>query len=321
MACRFCYSQHFQQNTGGMWSRKEIEETFKDMADIGVKAISLVSDGESTCNAEWKHAILYASALGMDTALGTNGLLYEPIDEVQSCMTYLRFNFSAASPSKYCFIHGVGENIYQAVIENIRHAVNLKRARGHKVDIGIQMVVYPENFGEILPVVYLAKGLGVDYVQLKHCSDDESGKLGINYASYDLVQGILQEAQNATDETFSVQVKWSKILAGSKRAYQRCLAPPLLLQLSGSGLVAPCGPLFGNKYFRYHIGSIHTTRFIEMFNSRKYWEIMAHLASDQFDAQTACGSLCLQDACNRYLSTLGKIPEKPKEKVRHENFV
>jgi MoaA/NifB/PqqE/SkfB family radical SAM enzyme len=73
------------------------------------------------------------------------------------------------------------------------------------------------------------------------------------------------------------------------------------MQFSGSGLVAPCGMLFNDKYKKYHIGNIVDTSFKEIWKSDRYWEILQLLASDRFDARTMCGSLCLQHKVNEFL--------------------
>ena len=97
------------------------------------------------------------------------------------------------------------------------------------------------------------------------------------------------------------KVKWSKIKSGENRSYSRCYGAPFMIQISGSGLVAPCGMLFNEKYKRYHIGNITEKRFKDIWKSEEYWEVMNHLASVQFDAKTMCGTLCLQHKVNEAL--------------------
>ena len=50
-----------------------------------------------------------------------------------------------------------------------------------------------------------------------------------------------------------------------------------MLQISGSGLVAPCGMLFNERYKRYHIGNICDKRFKDIWNSDEYWNVMKYL--------------------------------------------
>ena len=42
-----------------------------------------------------------------------------------------------------------------------------------------------------------------------------------------------------------------------------------MIQISGSGLVAPCGGLFNEKYKKFHIGNICDTRFKDIWQSEK----------------------------------------------------
>jgi hypothetical protein len=120
-------------------------------------------------------------------------------------------------------------------------------------------------------------------------------------------------------------VKWSKIQAEGTRSYQRCYGAPFLLQISGSGLVAPCGMLFNEKYKKFHIGNICEERFRNIWAGDRYWEVMNYLASPEFNAQKMCGSLCLQHKINEVLDSVVKgniYPEKPAAKApQHLAFV
>jgi hypothetical protein len=135
----------------------------------------------------------------------------------------------------------------------------------------------------------------------------------------------LKAAEALSDESYLVKVKWSKIEANGTRDYQRCYGAPFMIQLSGSGLVAPCGMLFNEKYQKFHIGNICDTRFKDIFNSDRYWEVMNYLASPNFNAQKMCGSLCLQHSVNTFLDQVqkGQIdPQTPAGKQpQHIDFV
>ena len=74
-----------------------------------------------------------------------------------------------------------------------------------------------------------------------------------------------------------------------------------MIQMSGSGLVAPCGMLFNERYKKFHIGNICETRFRDIWASDRYWDVMNALASPGFNAQKMCGSLCLQHKVNETL--------------------
>jgi len=163
------------------------------------------------------------------------------------------------------------------------------------------MVLMPQDSDQILPYARLGKELRPDYAIIKHCSDSEDGSLGVDYSKYEQFYNLLHEAEALSDDEYKVVVKWSKIQAKGMRSYQRCYGAPFLLQISGSGLVAPCGMLFNERYKKFHCGNIVEQRFKDILTSDRYWEVMNYLASPKFDAQKMCGALCLQHKVNEYL--------------------
>ena len=187
------------------------------------------------------------------------------------------------------------------------------------------MVLLPEFADQVLPLAELGRDLGVDYLVIKHCSDDEKGSLGVDYSKYEDMVDLLREAEGVSAGEYQVQAKWSKILSGGLRTYSRCYGPPFIMQFSGSGLVAPCGMLFNDKYSKYHIGNIVDTPFKELWQSDRYWEVVDLIASDRFDAKTMCGSLCLQHKVNEFLWGLKDqgepLPAADGEPPMHVNFI
>ncbi|MEA3346538.1 MAG: radical SAM protein [Candidatus Auribacterota bacterium] len=323
--CVYCYGQ-LQANDEKRMTKDVIFRFLDDAAEIGVKAISFVSDGESTCSPHLYDAILKGKNNGLDMALGTNGYLLkeERLEEILPCLTYLRFNISAGEPSSYAEIMGCKEEYFYEVCNTIKKAVKIKKEKNFSVTIGLQMVLLPQFAGQIIPFVKLGRELGVDYSVIKHCSDDEEGKLGVDYSKYFELVDILKEAESYTSGEYVVKVKWSKILSGGKRNYSRCYGPPFIMQFSGSGLVAPCGMLFNDRYKKYHIGNIVDTPFKKIWQSNRYWEVINMIASEEFDARTMCGSLCLQHKVNEFLWNLkhgASFIEKPGAKPMHCNFI
>ena len=324
--CIYCYGL-LQANDEKKMTRDVIFRFLDDAAEIGVKAISFVSDGESTCSPYFYDAILKGKANGLDMAVGTNGYLLDVdrLEEILPALAYIRFNISAADPKRYASIHGCDEKCYHKVCQVIRECVKIKKKKNLDVTIGLQMVFLPDFADQVIPLAKLGKEIGVDYTIFKHCSDDEKGSLGVDYSKYQRCINVLKEAESYSDEKYLVAVKWSKILSEGKRRYSRCYGPAFIMQFSGSGLVAPCGMLFNDKYAKYHIGNIAEKSFKEIWKSERYWDVLDLIASEKFDARTMCGTLCLQHKVNEFLWDLkhgnAKL-EKPKgDPPMHVNFV
>lgn len=325
--CIFCYGQ-LQSNDERKMTRDVIFRFLDDAAEIGVKAISLISDGESTCSPHVYDTILRAKGNGLDISLATNGVLLKDdrLEEILPALTYIRFNVSGADPERYSYIHGCPAEWQGKVLNTIRECVRIKTARKLLVTIGLQMVLMPDFGDQVLPLARLGKELSVDYFVIKHCSDDELGSLGIDYSKYAALTPLLKEAESLSNENYLVKAKWLKILAGRERSYSRCYGPLFMPQFSGSGLVAPCGMLFNRRYKKkFHIGNIAETPWKEIWKSDRYWEVMNYIASEAFDPRTQCGCLCLQDLTNRALFGLRHQGEKLNESEGppplHVNFI
>lgn len=324
--CHFCYAR-LQENDRFDITKEHIDSFLEDCAELGVKAISLVSDGESSLSPIFEHTIVRGSELGLSMAVATHGYntKYEELERILPHLTYLRVNFSAGEPKRYAEIMGVTEKHYHKVVQNIKDMVEIKKKNNLDVTIGMQMVLMPEDADQVVPLAKLGKEIRPDYLVVKHTSDSEDGKLGVDYSKYAELTHILEEAESYSDDEYQVTVKWSKINAEGKRKYQRCYAPPFQIQISGSGLVAPCGMFFNEKYSRFHIGNITQTRFKDIVLGDRYWEVMNHIASPNFDAQTMCGSLCLQHKVNEFLDDYkkGLIDLQPPtgDKPQHINFI
>jgi len=183
----------------------------------------------------------------------------------------------------------------------------------------------PEDADQIIPLAKLGKKLRPDYAVIKHCSDTEDSHLGIKYKDYEKHHHLLKKAEKFSDEDYKVVIKWSKIKDEGVRKYQRCFGAPFMIQISGSGLVAPCGMLFNEKYKKFHIGNIVNQRFKDIWSSDHYWEVMNYLASPEFNAQKMCGSLCLQhkvnEALDDHVKGIREIKKPSGNKPNHLSFI
>jgi len=303
-ACDFCYAQ-LQANDGGhVITKQNALEFLDDAAEIGVKGISLISDGESTVVPWFDETIEYGDRLGIQIGMSSNGLrLTKPVlERILPHLTYLRFNFSGGDPQRWAQIMGLKQALFPKIVQNIKDAMEIVRRDNLSCNVNIQMVVMPKHGDQIIPLAKLAKELRPHYLIYKHTANSVDLALDVDYREYSPLFPLFREAETFSDEGFRVVTKWSRIQDDGKRDYQRCFGPPFILQLSGSGLVAPCGQKFAEEYKKFHIGNICETRFKELYQSDRYWDVLRYLASDSFNAQDQCGSNCLQTNSNSWLN-------------------
>ena len=244
-------------------------------------------------------------------------------------MSWIRFTVAAGTPERYAEIMYKGPEhteVFDKAMKNIRHAVAYKKKHNLSVTLGIQMVLMPEFEDEIIPFAKLGVELGVDYAVIKHCSDDEYQTLGIDYSKYEAMYELLDQAEALSTSKTKIIVKWDKIKDKGKPSYKRFYGPAFLLQISGSGLVAPSGMFFNARHSKLHIGDFTTERFIDLFNSDRYWRAMNYLASPAFDAKSHMGSLSIAHYVSTTLDNHVRgirriLPPASNQKPLHVNFL
>ena len=330
--CSFCYAIMQEPQERSQITVDNSLKLLDDFKSVGIKSVSLISDGESTLSKAYVPFIKHASELGIDVGNATNGweLSQEKTDQVLPHLTWVRFTVAAGTPNGYSSIMYKGPNetqVFDKAMKNIKYAVDLKRKLGLKVTLGIQMVLMPEFKNEIIPFAKLAIDLGVDYGVIKHCSDDEVGTLGVDYTKYEEMYNALNEAESLSNDKTKIIVKWDKIKDKGVSSYKRFYGPQFLLQISGSGLIAPAGCFFNAKFSKLHIGNFTEERFIDIFHSERYWRTMNYLASPNFDARTMMGTLPISHyvsvALDNHVKGISRIkPASDSDKLPlHVNFL
>jgi MoaA/NifB/PqqE/SkfB family radical SAM enzyme len=328
--CSFCYAMVQEPQERSNIKIKDALNLLDDFAELRIKGVSLISDGESTISKAYIPFIQHAYNIGIDVGNATNGWELEPekMEQVLPYLTWIRFTVAAGTPEGYSRIMFKGPehtDVFDRAMSHIKFAVNLKKKYKLKVTLGIQMVLMPEFKDEIIPFSKLALDLGVDYGVIKHCSDDEFGTLGVKYSEFENLYPLLNSAESMSNENTKIIVKWEKIKDKGKPSYNRFYGPQFLLQISGSGLVAPSGMFFNARYSKLHIGNFTDERFKDIFKSKIYWKVMDYLASPNFDAQTMMGVLPIQhylsEALNDHLKNEVRIIPSYEPKPLHVNFL
>ncbi|MEO5340784.1 MAG: radical SAM protein [Magnetococcus sp. MYC-9] len=320
-ACVYCYAVVQNMNRGTMIEREALLRFIEDCGRVGVRSIGFIGDGEPTLNPAVYDAAVLARKVGVDTSMATNGLLLDMsrAHDILRDMNWIRFNLSAGSTGGFQRIHqSKGEN-YLLLLEIIRSLVAIKKQYNYPCTLGLQMVLIPENFDQIMPLAEAGAELGVDYLVIKHCSDSEYGELGMDYSLYAKAEEDLKRAEALSTADYVVQAKWNKINAAGAtdlyqdgiRKYDICYGTPFLSQLSGNGEVYPCGPFYGKK--RFLMGDIHKESYHDIVMGDRYWAVHEDIRT-WVDVHKDCAMGCRQDYLNKFLWDLKNPPE-------HVNFI
>ena len=319
IGCVYCYGV-FQGRIGPRGSfipREPLLRFMQDAAKIGIKAISITGEAEPTMNPALYEAVALGSKLGIDLGLATWGgrIEKDKISDLARDLVWIRFNLSAADEENYQKIHRTSKDNFQKVISIIERFVTTKRKLNLPLTIGLQMVVMPWYAKEAVKLANLGKEIGVDYLEIKHCSETYNGGLGLNFKDYQKQEiiDILKKAQGYSAEKYDVIVRWKKILKGKKRNYDICHgAGNFMLRMSGDGWIYPCAQFFDLRSDEFKIGNIIEQRFKDIFYSPRYAEVMQRI--QRLNVHNECYSGCKEDAINEFLWELKNPP-------RHLNFI
>lgn len=312
IACKYCYYAIPENRTDKFIPTNVLIRFLRDCAEIGVKAIGFLGDGEPMLHRDVYEAVIEGSKAGLDMAIATNGISirHERLKEFLESLVWIRFNISAASPNKYEKVMGTPKKNYFKVIDNIKKCIELKKKYEIRVTIGIQMVLISECVKEIVPYARLGKELGVDYAVIKQCSENTSVKQKLTINSYEKYESLMKEAESYSDEDYDVIIKRKK-MHYKKRKYDRCYGCEFLPQISGTGDVYCCGNFFGKKEFL--AGNIINESFKDIVFGKKYKQIMDKV-KNEVDVHNQCGYKCRQNEINEFLWML-------RNPSQHVNFI
>lgn len=320
-ACIYCYGVVQKMERGTLIERDALLRFVEDAGDLGVRSLGFIGDGEPTLNPALYDAALLAGEKGVDLSMATNGIAMDMTraHDLLRNMSWIRFNLSAGDADGFQRIHQSKAFNFERLLDNIRELVKLKREYGYSCTLGLQMVLIPECYDQVLKEAELGAELGVDYFVIKQCSDSEYAEIGVDYREFLDMDDLLKRAEAMSTDQYVVQAKWNKIKAAGEsnlyrngcRKYDICYGTPFLMQISGNGHVYPCGPFFNKT--RFFIGDLHKQSFKSMWESERYWTVHADVAAS-VDVHKDCAIGCRQDYINKFLWDLANPPE-------HVNFI
>ncbi|MFA5186404.1 MAG: radical SAM/SPASM domain-containing protein [Patescibacteria group bacterium] len=306
MRCLYCYGRLQGQTDVARrfdMPKRPLLDLLQSAQDIGVRSVAIMGEGENTLNDALYDALLHAHKIGLPVGLATNGLRLRRHELVLECLSWLRFNLSAADELAFNAVHGLPGRTLDAVLRNITSCVEIKRRRGLPVIIGLQMILLPQFTHQIVPMAKLGKEVGVDYLEIKPCSDTPSGRLGGPYI-YNGIEQALREAETFSTKSYSVAVNWRK-LKGHK-TYGACYGTAFIIAISGDGRVFPCRHFFVFRCHEFFMGNILEASLKEVVESDRYWEVQGKV--QHLHPSEDCEINCRQHYINEFLWAIQNPP-------------
>lgn len=312
--CSFC-ALDFVGYHAGFLDADLLEERLTEMGRLGVRSVMYSGEGEPLLHKRMTEIVKHTKASGIDVALTTNAVLLTPevCDEMLPSVTWTKVSIAAGTPETYEKVQGARPQDFGIVIDNMAYAAESRRAGKHGCTLGMQVLLLPENAGEITKLAGIAKEIGMDYLVVKPYSQHPSSLTheyeDIRYADY---LPLEEELRTFDGDGFEVifrartMQKWDE----GRRTYDHCCALPFWAYISTAGGVWGCSAYLGDERFLY--GDIHDSTFQEIWEGERR---AANLAMVENDLDTGqCRVNCRMDEINRYLWEL-------KHPSAHVNFI
>lgn len=273
-----------------------------ELARMGLKSVMYAGEGEPYLHRDLPAIIRQAKACGLDNAVTTNGVRMRPaaLEGHLAATSWIKVSLNAGTAETYAALHGTNPGDFGTVLENLEAAVALRRRLGASCTLGAQMLLLPENAGEVETLTRTLRAIGLDYLVVKPYSRHPRSRHGryedIAYRDCEDLAGRLAAlSTEAFDVVFRLGAmrKWDD----KSHGYARCQALPFWSYLDAAGNVWGCSVYLGDERFLY--GNIHEEGFGAIWGGRRR-QASLRFCRESLDP-AACRVNCRMDEINRYL--------------------
>lgn len=308
--CPWCYINWYQagrtseRSGAGDPARRAVNasdrliEAVGEAVEMGLKAVTIVGDGEPTLHKKFVPYLHQLGAMGLDIGLFSNFSSRNPkvIEAMAEHCFFARCSLDAASPEVHRESHGSDD--YGLVIENLSRLVAL-RGKGRRPTIGIQFVTNQWNYWQLPEAARIYRELGVDYMTIKPAlKNDLNPAHPTNEAPIEEVFALMGQAEAEATENFRVYAKYPQFRevlehqTNDARYYSKCYATPISPYLDEDGSVELCGNVKGRGFT---MGNINQSSFQEIWASAQRRDCISRIDLNK------CPSGCRLDPLNKVL--------------------
>lgn len=295
--CSYCAFDWYKR--GDELDVSKLGDIFLQMKMLGVKSVMFGGEGEPVMHPHFVEAVEKAYVVGLDVALTTNGSLLtkEVLEKMLPLLTWVKVSLNSVDPAVFSRMSGREELVAVTVMKNIEDAVKIRKDRKLVCDIGVQMLITPENGYplSIIDTIAAARDAKVDYFVLKQYSHHPASK-------NDFKNPLLADYTKYSHGNFHV-IQRRQHESGD---YDKCYALPFWSYISSNGDVWACSSHMPD--YSYIMGNIYINK-LENIWIQRIWD---RIIRDTDVKKCRVG--CRMDQCNRYLYRLMK-PGK------HDSFI
>jgi radical SAM protein with 4Fe4S-binding SPASM domain len=312
--CTFCALDYLDYRPSFL-KTDLLKERLTELGKLGLKSVMMGGEGEPLLHRDLADIILHTKSCGIDVAITTNGVLLTSdfAEKTVNSISWIKASINAGTPETYGAIHRTRPDDFHRVLQNLADAGQVSRQQGAACVIGAQMVLLPENAGEIERLAELCRAARLNYLVIKPYSQHHKS-ITKAYETFDYTPylELMRRLEQFNDADFQVifRANTMKKIHRQQRGYRRCLALPFWSYIDAEGNVWGCSAYLGNEQFLY--GNIHNRTFEEIWTGERRRQSLAWVQSE-LDPE-GCRMNCRMDEINLYLWEL-------THPAAHMNFI
>lgn len=308
--CIFC-ALDYRGYKGKLIDAKILVNSFKEMAECGVKSVMFSGEGEPAMHPDFLSILQNAKNAGLDIALTTNGVNFtkQKAELSLPILSWVKFSIDAGTRENYAKIHGTKPEDFDKLLVNINDAVKIKKKNNYSVKIGTQLLLINENMDEVIVLAKKLKEIGADYFVVKPYSQhpDSINKINVDYEKSKKLKDPLNKLNS---DNFKIIFREETMdLLKEDIPYNICYGLSFFAIIDEEGNLIPCHLFHGKE--EYYYGNLYKNSFSEIWSSKKRKDVLEKIQSS---GTAGCRRNCRLDPINRYLHNLKNPPE-------HKNFI
>jgi GTP 3',8-cyclase len=269
-----------------------IKKTLVEASQLGVKGVSFSGGGEPLAHPEFFNILKFTNQNNIDCGLITNGsLIFKNVDSLAKNLQWIRISMAGGDKESYEAVQGLDH--FERVLTNIA----LLRAASKSLNIGIRILVTPQNIDSLISFSELIKDMEVNYLQLVPDQYTDDGGLFWNDKStqdvFDMVgQTLLSDTRLLTTTFLETQT--------DLEYPKKCYAHFFQTVITAEGDLIFCKNSRGVD--KYIIGNIYKKTLSEIWNDKKIRDIEKDIKPSN------CGLFCRCMALNNSMESIANPP-------------
>jgi len=205
------------KENGSELTWEEIQMIVRGLKNLGNRGVIVSGGGEPLLHPCFKETIELIKTSGMEVGLNSNGLALtrEKALAIAKYCTYFRISLDAGTPSMYMKTHGMKEEVFRKVIENIKLMGDVIKETGSKVAFSVGFLTGENTICDMEDFVKVCKENGAGACQFRPFTGDKT----------DITEKYKELKEKYEDDSFKVLAslqKYKKFDEGFEKKYDKC---------------------------------------------------------------------------------------------------